>query len=576
MARHMTTTHSSTDAPGVSEQVRAPLASLTKRLDGLPAWDLLLLGWILLMSLGHLTVFTYPYWTSRVLLLLLLIPVGAWSLGRLWWTGDAASRVFVVFIGALGVAALISEAPRNSLIGTGGSSQSVAFFGALGCVWAVGRFGSPAVRELAGPVLLFSLVVHLAFGLCQILLQIDSGPLATFDGRAAGLAANAVYFGALMTIGVVFAGRHVLRGHGGYWGAVLVTMSFGLSLSGSRGALIAAVVVLAGSAAKKPPIRVAVVFGSVIGGLVLAEVFSRAVYVENSLNRTVSKGADGRTEVWRYAWQAFLERPILGWGPDLFRTAIESRVSDEFVRAYDVPGVQSWSDPHNVIVGLTTGSGLIGIAAFAAFVYAAARRARGDLAACSLAMALTWLFQPLVIMTAPIAVLLLGLSAPRVESGGSPRDRSTITHVLVAVGLVAAGAVAFLDLRIQAADSLTDEAESWEWYWRDPRVASRISEEFVAATIDGEGDFSPQALEWSERAVEHQPERAIWWARLAQWRFVFGDGAGAEIAAREALQRQPNEHQAWLVLRQLALQSGDDAALERADERVCALVPSQC
>lgn len=572
MARYMMTVDSSHEE--VPEQESAKVSRLPQsRTASLPPRDLLLLGWIVLMSVGQITVFTYPYWTSRALLLLLVLPLGLWYWFCLVWARDPAARALLLVVGALAVSAAVSMAPRNSLIGFGGSSQSVVFFVALGCVWAVGRYATPTVRDLAGPVLLATLVIHLAFGLCQILLQIDTGPLATFDGRAAGLASNAVYFGALMTIGVVLVGRYVLRESRRSWVVVLVIMSFGLSLSGSRVALAAALLVLVGSAIGKEPRRAAVVFGSLIGGLVLAELFSWAVYVENSFDRTVRIGADGRTEVWKYGWQAFLERPVLGWGPDLFRTAIEARLSDEFVRTYDVPGVQPWSDPHNVVVGLATGSGLMGIAAFAFFLFVVIRRTRGDLAACGLAISLTWLFQPLVIVTAPIAALLLGLSATRIEGDGSPRDRSRIAHGLLATGLIAASVVAFIDLRIQAADSVTEEAESWNWYWRDPRVANRISDRFAAATLSGDADYAAQALEWAGRATRYQPERAIWWAELAHLQLVFGDRDGAEDSARAALERQPNEPQAWLVLRAVAT-TDDEAAT--AAQRVCELVPEQC
>jgi O-antigen ligase len=583
MATPMTITYSSADDARAPDRLDVPAAGPLSRFD-LPAGDLLMLGWLVTMSVGHLTFFTYPYWTSRLLLVLLIVPFGMWSWVRLWRGGDGASRTLSVFIAVLVVAALLSEAPRNSLLGIGGSSQSVAFFAALGCVWAAGRFGSPAVRELAGPVLMAALAVHLLFGLCQILLEIDAGPLATFNGRAAGLAANAVYFGALMTTGVVLAGRRVLRDPSAPWVAVLVVMSFALSLSGSRVALLAVVLVLAGSAVKRARRRVALVGGSLISGLLLAELFSWVANVESSVDRAVGKGADGRSQVWGYAWKAFLERPILGWGPDLFRTAIEGRLSDGFVRTYDVPGVQNWTDPHNVIVGVTLGSGVIGIGAFAVFVFVAARRARGDLAACSAAIALTWLFQPLVIMTAPIAALLLGLSAPNVDEGvedgvddeAPSRDRSTVTRVLLAIGVIAASVVAFLDLRIAAADGVSEEAGRWDWYLRDPRVANRLSEQYIAATFAGEGDFAPEALAWSQRAVEQQPERALWWARLAYKRLLFGDDAGADAAAREALRRQPNEPQAWLVLRRLAADAGDDEGFARAHERVCTLAPARC
>ena len=88
--------------------------------------------------------------------------------------------------------------------------------------------------------------------------------------------------------------------------------------------------------------------------------------------------------------------------------------------------------------------------------------------------------------------------------------------------------------------------------------------------------FRESALEWATRATEYQPERATWWARLALTQLLFDQRDGALISANRALQLQPNEPQAWLVLRQIAIDSGDDEEVVRARERVCALVPPQC
>lgn len=541
--------------------------------------DVLLLGWMAAMSIAHLTFFVYSSWSSRFIVLLLLVPYGAVRLVGLAAGRDRSALAWCAFGAALVVAALASPAPRIGLIGVGGSSQSAVFFVVLACVWAAGRFASEQARSLAQPVLLACLGLHLLVGVLQVGYGIDSGPLATFSGRGSGLAANPVYFGALMTFGVVVSAWRLFSARSMAWMLVLALSSFGVSLSGSRVAFASCVVVLVALGIMRRPVAWPRVVLGVIVGVASSEVFSRIVGARTSLERVATGGDDGRLSVWSFGVRAFLDRPLLGWGPDRFRIAIQDHVSDSFVIQNDAIGRVGWTDPHNLVLGIAVGSGVLGLSALVVLAAVLARTTSGPLAAAAAAVVVTWLLQPLFIITAPIVALLLGMASndhvPDIGERGRVLRRD-VQLALVAIGVAIAGTVAVIDVRIATANNVGDAGEAWKWYWRDPVVADDIADKYAVAAFELDGGYATDAIAWSERAVDYQPNRAVWWARLGSRHLLFGDVDQASAAASRALELQPNEPQAWVVMRSVARESGDQELEQRADERVCTLVPDRC
>ncbi|MBI4435308.1 O-antigen ligase family protein [Candidatus Uhrbacteria bacterium] len=77
----------------------------------------------------------------------------------------------------------------------------------------------------------------------------------------------------------------------------------------------------------------------------------------------ITATSESRLVVWNMAWRAFLERPLLGWGPETF--------SHVFVAFYDpcfgsdACGVGYWFDrAHNIVFETLVGSGLLGALAY--------------------------------------------------------------------------------------------------------------------------------------------------------------------------------------------------------------------
>lgn len=76
---------------------------------------------------------------------------------------------------------------------------------------------------------------------------------------------------------------------------------------------------------------------------------------------------NNRLIVWRVGWRAFLEKPLLGWGPENFHIPF-SRYFDPAI-ARDI-GSNAWYDrAHNVLVEIGVASGLFGLLGYCIFIF---------------------------------------------------------------------------------------------------------------------------------------------------------------------------------------------------------------
>lgn len=101
---------------------------------------------------------------------------------------------------------------------------------------------------------------------------------------------------------------------------------------------------------------------SLIGGIYFAfsvpqpESFVRKQIIEKTLGETFG----GRFIVWQKAWENFLDRPLLGWGPENFEFAF----SKNYNPCFGTPrcGEDVWYDrAHNIIFDTLVTSGVLGI-----------------------------------------------------------------------------------------------------------------------------------------------------------------------------------------------------------------------
>lgn len=97
------------------------------------------------------------------------------------------------------------------------------------------------------------------------------------------------------------------------------------------------------------------------------------------LNRVAVEGlrADNRLIAWRAGLQAFIERPVFGWGWENFYTAFNAHYDPRLLRS---GFTETFFDrPHNVFVQFLAETGLIGIAAYIFLLACALYYARGNI-----------------------------------------------------------------------------------------------------------------------------------------------------------------------------------------------------
>jgi len=78
----------------------------------------------------------------------------------------------------------------------------------------------------------------------------------------------------------------------------------------------------------------------------------------------------GRVVVWQTAWQGFLDRPLLGWGPENFELAF-AKFYNPCQGSAECAGEVWFDRAHNIIFDTLVSGGVIGFAAYLAIFGAA-------------------------------------------------------------------------------------------------------------------------------------------------------------------------------------------------------------
>ncbi len=121
--------------------------------------------------------------------------------------------------------------------------------------------------------------------------------------------------------------------------------------------------------------------------------------------------AQSRLWVWGEAWQGFLERPVLGWGPENFTAVFDKFFNPKFY----TPGQnnETWFDrAHSIYFDYLSETGILGLIAylaiFVALFWGLAKRIRKDKAEGGHRMALK--LQHSLFIAIPIAYLVQGVA----------------------------------------------------------------------------------------------------------------------------------------------------------------------
>jgi hypothetical protein len=530
----------------------------------------------LVLCIGFSTTSMLPAWSLRFAVLLAVSLVGLVALGRLAVGHDVAAVLAVALAAWALLGGALSDNPRVALLGQLGKEWSLVILIGVLAVWAIGRSMPVGAERLLVLGVILGLGVQGLVGLVQVLVQNEGGELGLQAGRAKGLTANPVYFGALMAGAAGFCAVSALRSRRDRfvpWVAGVGAFAVVTNLSGSRIAVAGAGAVLLGLVALDRSRRGLAVLGAAAAGVVIAELLFRALGSSDTsgAGRSTTLAGDGRRTLWGYGVDAITEQPLFGWGLGRFRAATQGDFSADFVRV-SAPNekTSSWFDAHNIVLEYAIATGIVGCLVFVAFVVFAVRRARGPFLALFLGIAATWMLQPASVSTAPLAFLVLGAAAPRVAAEQRPYWVSVLMRVAAVAGLLVGAYYVVADWRLARAKDAADFSEvesAARWLPRDAVIADLVAS--AAALELGEGVDEATLIRKSEAVVALEPDRPLWWVQLGARHFLFGDDAAARAALEEAVALEPWHPDAWTLLEDIATRTGDEALAAEAHARYC-------
>lgn len=257
-------------------------------------------------------LFREPRDWRQVLMLSLAAAFVSIAYGLLWPAGVPAS-VYPQDLPIPDNSGFLGRLMGHRFVGSIGnpiwSSSYFAFqLGYLAWLLTERRTAGSAMKLLGGGVTAAAVVYGIA--------------VATIRGYTMLAAGGAVIIGA----GVVW---FVRRRHAVAAIAAIAALAFAFLLAGSRGPMVAAVTVAIGSAMflvrSRWRIATLLAAAAICGFFVIRG----ATLVPQLQGRLIldTTSADYRIQYWRTAWEGFLRRPLLGWGPENF-SAIHDRYSD--------------------------------------------------------------------------------------------------------------------------------------------------------------------------------------------------------------------------------------------------------
>ena len=212
---------------------------------------------------------------------------------------------------------------------------------------------------------------------------VNHGPF--FHDRLVSFYGNPVFFAAFVILPLaltLFECLGTTTAHARLLYSVLFIVQLaGLVLSATRGAffglIIGALLALCLSALVfdfwKAALRIVVGAGLVIAAVMFVV---QSLPVTTAAHRLLDLDGEGRLIEWRVAWHGFLERPVLGFGPENFYVVANKYFDAEL---YKYVGSEAKFDkPHNNLLELLVTTGVCGFLAYVAmlaFTVAAIRRA---------------------------------------------------------------------------------------------------------------------------------------------------------------------------------------------------------
>jgi O-antigen ligase len=343
--------------------------------------------------------------------------------------------------------------------------------------------------------------------------------------------------------------------------ALLVVMTAAVASIGERSSLVLPVVALVVTwrRAREPLRRAAVTAVVVVATFALWQLaqplLPGAPPPQSTIQQLRSSATDtGRFTVWRVTARAWLDRPVLGWGPGTTLAA--------YLRTGTAAEVESaergWPDAHDLFLETGVSTGIAGVLALLALVWLAAARAirsspeeawavgvAATLAAYSLVEPLNLVLTPLLFLTAGIAAgaARRRTVATRSADRGGRALGALVTTVLVA-GLVLA-ALAFAAAILEQQGTQYGEPEALRTAlrlqpWRST-ARQELAIQLAVAGRSGDAAAGREAKALMSEGIDDRP-----WdpdARIAAARVdtLLNDPAGARVWLEQQLERFPGD-----------------------------------
>ncbi len=470
------------------------------------------------------------YWNALALVAAMALPGLLWLAGdRRWWAlplaaaGIAAYGTALVLTysrgGVLGAA--MAVAVTLALLPRRGRALAALAAGAAGAAW-------PA-----------------AYGLTDDLLSTDAVPVDLREGAGAGLGwrlAVGVALAAALAPAIVWAAGRLGLGAPGRPRLIAI-----------GGAVALCLVIVAGTAASPQgrdwaDQRVSELRGE--GGDAVA----------NDPGRLVSTAGNQRRAWWGEAWRGFEDSPLLGQGAGGFALVHlqERRNSDDALAT---------REPHDTALRFLSGTGLVGIALFAALlgavVWGILRAARlaappeiglplAVLAAFALQASIdwSWAIPALTVPALAAAGVVLAAAAPGRAPGAAARPGGLAAGALAGVATLAVASAVLPWWSARAASSAEDALARHDpdlalARAADARAVNPLS---LAPLLTRGAAFTDlgqpaRALGAYRAATDLQPDNPEAWRALA---IFLGDGPGARAAWEQVHRLDPRDPEAAL------------------------------
>lgn len=487
--------------------------------------------------------------TLTALMAVLLLPTPAQAAAWVRWRPTWA---YGAFLGWALVSSALSGRPFSAMTGSGSAGIGWMVLVLSGAIATGAMFDAAAlrrmIREVYAPAVLW-------IESCIVLYQVTSGQ------HGAGTLSNSSFLGMLLVLllPITAAGlperpdRTRLIWH---WGGVAVAM-LAIAASGSRVALVAALLWLAWTAFKLARSRGAAGVKVAVALLVVAAVAVGALVVfagSEASVRSVGGSLSDRGAKLLGAWRAGMARPVTGWGPDGFFHGSSRTLPANALEVYGGLGQVS-TDPHNILAWVLVSAGFVGVALFLWVAVEMARNWHRQLRVQRLDGAAAWgvalvglvaLTSPVPIQILPVVAIVVGLSLRMERPAADPEPAgSWFTALRWALGIMASLLLAYSLSRMplgridrlgqQAPGRLTQSvARIWSL---DPFLWYRASLDLgYDAAADPQVAVAQPDLAAIRRAVALEPGHAIYRLELARTLGFYGaPQAEVERAFQDAI-----------------------------------------